>query len=114
MTNQPATCFYLLLEGHVSIRIHNMQGIFPLETVTAPSAMGWSWMVAPYKWHFDSVAVNETHCIQVHVRCLQNKIETDKVFGYEIYRRFVEVIVDRFIGSQVQMLDIYASPGQGS
>jgi len=112
MIKQSAECFYILLEGHVSIRIHNPQGITPLETVSAPAAMGWSWLIAPYKWHFDSVAVGETHCIQVHTPCVLGKIETDKAFGCEIYKRFIDVIVERLVGSQIQLLDIYAKPGQ--
>lgn len=112
VTNQTADCFYLLLEGHVSIRIHNPQCVIPLETVTAPAAMGWSWLIAPYKWHFDAVAVDETDCIQVHTPCVLGKIEADKEFGCEIYKRFIEVVVERLVGSQIQMLDIYARPGQ--
>lgn len=112
MTKQPAECFYLLLEGHVSIRIQNPQGIVPLETVSPPAAMGWSWLVAPYKWHFDAVAVDDTRCILVHTPAVLHKIESDKAFGCEIYKRFIDVVVERLIGTQIQMLDIYAKPGQ--
>lgn len=112
MAKQPAECFFLLLEGHVSIRIQNPQGIIPMETVSAPAAMGWSWLVAPYQWHFDSVAMDATRCILVHTPCVLGKMETDKEFGCEIYKRFIDVIVERLVGSQIQMLDIYAKPGQ--
>ena len=51
---------------------------------------------------------------QVHTPCILGKIEADRAFGCEIYKRFIEVVVERLVGSQIQMLDIYAKPGQGA
>lgn len=111
--NQPAQCFYLLLEGHISLRAHMpTQGALPIETIKAPAVLGWSWLVKPYKWHFDARALSNTHAIQVHTPCIIGKIENDKAFGFEMYRRFTEIIVDRLHASRLQMMDVYAKPEQ--
>jgi hypothetical protein len=49
----------------------------------------------------------------VHTPCILGKVEQDREFGYEIYKRFIEVVVDRLHGAQLQMMDIYAKPEQG-
>ena len=59
--SQSAQKFYIILEGHVSLRTNlPPQGVISVETVTATSALGWSWLVAPYKWHYDAVTLSET------------------------------------------------------
>lgn len=111
--NQPADCFYLLIKGLVSIRSNlAAQGTTTIETVVAPDAIGWAWLSPPYKSHFDVVAVKNTRAILVHTPCLVSKIETDHSFGFEMYKRFMEVVIDRLQGSRMQMMDIYAKPGQ--
>lgn len=112
--HHPAQCFYLLLSGYVSLNAHMAaQGVMQIETVMAPSALGWSWLVAPYRWHFDAQAMSDIKAVLVHTPCILGKVEQDREFGCEIYRRFIEVVVDRLHGAQLQMMDIYAKPEQG-
>lgn len=111
--NQPAQYFYLLLQGHVSLRTHiPPKGIIPVETLGPSAALGWSWLVAPYKWYFDAIAVDAAETILVHTPCILGKIENDKEFGFEMYQRFTEVIVNRLQGTRMQLMDIYAKPEQ--
>lgn len=111
--NQKADVFYLLLEGRVSLQVHlPAQGVLPIETVQAPAALGWSWLVAPYKWHYDVTALSGSQTILVHTPCILGKVAQDQVFGYEMYKRFIDVIVTRLHSSHLQMMDVYASPEQ--
>ena len=95
------------------MRMPMAQGAIPIETVGAPETLGWSWLVPPYKWHYDAVALEKTSTIMVHTPRILGKIAQDKVFGCDIYQRFIEVVVDRLHGAQMQMMDIYAKPDSG-
>jgi CRP/FNR family cyclic AMP-dependent transcriptional regulator len=111
--NQNAESFYLLQKGLVSLRTNmTAQGSVPIETILAPAVLGWSWLVAPYKYHFDAVAVKDVTSIVVHTPSLLPKFEEDKAFGYEMYKRFMEVVINRLQNVRVQMVDIYAKPEQ--
>lgn len=108
---QPADEFYLLLEGQ-AVLINQLPGrrVDHFETVNAPNVLGWSWLVAPHRWHFDVKAKTPLRSICVHTMCLHGKILSDSDFGCEIYRRFIEVIVDRLQASRLQAMDIYRKP----
>lgn len=108
---KPAEEFLLLLEGKVLL-LNNVPGkdITPLESIIAPNVIGWSWLVPPYRWHFDAKAQSPVSCLVVHSMCLKGKMDTDKEFGYEMYKRFFDVVVDRLQASRLQVLDVYAKP----
>jgi len=44
-------------------------------------------------------------------RCLRGKCEEDHELGYEFYRHFLPVVVDRLSAARMQMIDIYGHPG---
>lgn len=111
--NQPAQCFFLLRKGHVSLRTRvPSKGVLAIETLGPSAILGWSWLVAPYQWHFDAVAMDATETIQIHTPCILGKIENDKELGFEMYQRFIEVIVNRLQSTRLQLMDVYAKPEQ--
>lgn len=108
---QTADEFYLLLDGRVVLLNHVPgRGVDPLETLSAPSVLGWSWLMSPYRWHFDVKATEEVKAICVHAMCLRGKMQADPVFGCEMYSRFMTVIVDRLQAARLQGMDVYGKP----
>ena len=54
----PADTLYLLRRGRVAIEVHSPgAGPIVIETVGPGAVVGWSWLVPPYRWHFDARAV---------------------------------------------------------
>lgn len=108
---QPAEEFHMLLEGQV-VLLNQLPGriVNPFETLTAPNVLGWSWLVAPYRWHFDVKASTNVRSVCVYTQCLLGKMATDTGFGCQIYQRFIEVIVDRLQAARLQGMDIYKKP----
>lgn len=106
-----ASTLFLIRRGRVSIEVHAPgRGQIVVETVFAGSVVGWSWLIPPYRWHFDARAVEPVGAIAVDGACLRDKAETDPAFGYELMKRFAAVMVERLQAAQVRLLDLYGPP----
>lgn len=103
----PADAFYFIQEGSVSIELtvpnHPRSSV---QKVGAGDILGWSWVSPPYHWHFNARALKATKAISFDARCLRSKLEQDHELGYEMLKRFAEVIVQRLDATQVQLLKL--------
>ncbi|HEV2460023.1 MAG TPA: hypothetical protein VGS80_16825, partial [Ktedonobacterales bacterium] len=45
--------------------------------------------------------------------CLRAKCDADHELGYELMRRFAQVIVERLQATRLQLLDVYRDPVRG-
>ncbi len=80
-----ADTLYLLRRGQVAIEVHSPgKGPIVIETLRPGAAVGWSWLVPPYRWHFDARAVGAVGAIAVDGACLRQKAEADPVLGYAL------------------------------
>lgn len=105
---EPANHFYILRQGRVSIEIAAPgQGTIPLQTVGEGEILGWSWIVPPYRWHFDGRAVQLTRAIALDAVCLRDKCEADHDLGYDLLKRFSIVMSQRMSATRLQLLDLY-------
>lgn len=106
-----ADTFYLIREGKVVVDIFvpNL-GSVTIHTVEAGEVLGWSWLISPYRWHFDAQASEDTRAIALDGKCIRNKCEENKEMGYELMKRFTPIIVQRLQATQMQLLDVYNIP----
>ncbi|MGB7727110.1 MAG: cyclic nucleotide-binding domain-containing protein [Candidatus Acidiferrum sp.] len=107
LEGDPADVFYFLESGAVSIELtmpnHPRSSV---HKVGAGEILGWSWVSPPYHWHFNARALKETRAIAFDARCLRSKLEEDHELGYELLKRFAEVIVQRLDATQVRLLKV--------
>lgn len=103
-----ANHFYLLREGQVSLEIRLPErGGIRVDTLDADDILGWSWIIAPYVWHFDARAVGAVRALALDGACLRDKLERDHDLGYELLKRFAPLIEQRVTATRLQLLDIY-------
>jgi len=103
----PADAFYFIQEGSVSIELTMPnRPRSSVHTVKAGDILGWSWVSPPYHWHFNARALKPTKAIAFDARCLRSKLDDDHELGYELLKRFSEVIVQRLDATQVQLLKV--------
>ncbi len=109
-----AKTFYLIRSGRVALEIQaGERGQIRIQTVGPGEVLGWSWLISPYRWHFDAYAVEQVHAFAIDATCLRTKCETDHHFGYEMLRRFSEVLERRLEATRLQLLDVYGSAATG-
>jgi len=103
-----AKSFYLLREGRVSLEIQlSGNRATTIETLGPGDVIGWSWLVSPYRWHFDARATETTKVYQLDGVCLRDKCDGDHDLGYEIMKRVLHVVQERLERVRMQLLDVY-------
>ncbi|MGO9268740.1 MAG: cyclic nucleotide-binding domain-containing protein [Terriglobia bacterium] len=105
---QEANSFYLLRQGNVALDIYAPErGGITIQTLGAGEILGWSWLVPPYRWRFDARAVELTRAIALDGKCLRQKCENDCCLGYELLKRFAQVMVEHLNAARLQLLNVY-------
>lgn len=107
---KPAQTFYLVRHGRVMLETFVPgRGAVTIETIDDGEVIGWSWLFPPYRWHFDARALDRVRAVEFEAACLGDKIETDRVFGYELLRRFSPLMLERLQATRLQLLDVYGN-----
>ena len=103
-----ARVFFLIRSGRAALEIQaGEKGEIRIQTVGPGEVLGWSWLISPYVWHFDAVALEQVHAFSIDASCLRAKCEIDNHFGYEMLRRFSAVLERRLQATRLQLLDMY-------
>lgn len=106
--------FWIVRHGRVALEITVPgAGQVTVETIGPGSVVGWSWLVAPFRWCFDAVAQEPVRATVFDVGCLRFKMDADSRLGYQLLSRFVPVIVDRLQATRLRLLDLYGNPAAG-
>ena len=100
--------FYFVRQGKIVIETNSpVKGPIVIHTRQKDEVLGWSWLVPPYKWHFDARALELTRAIALDGKCLRGKCDEDHDLGYELMKRFTIVIAERLEATRLQLLDVY-------
>jgi CRP/FNR family transcriptional regulator, cyclic AMP receptor protein len=108
---QEANDFYLIRQGKVALEVHFPErGPISIQTLGEGDILGWSWLVPPHRWKHDARVVEMTRALALDGKCLRQKCESDYRLGYELLKRFSQIVVQRLESTQVQLLDVYGEP----
>jgi len=106
---EEANEFYLLRSGRVALELFAPQHKpIVVETLEDGDILGWSWLLPPYVWKFHAHAVEDTRAISLDGKCLRTKCEQNHDLGYEILKRFAQIMERRLEATRLQLLDVYA------
>ena len=104
-----ANFFYILTQGRVGVEVF-VPGRMPItiQSLTDGEVLGWSWFYPPYRWHFDARATALTRCFAFDGRCMRAKCDSDHDLGYELAKRFANVLYERLQATRMQLIDVYS------
>lgn len=91
----PANCFYLIQSGKIVIEAQSEKGPVPIQEITSGEALGWSWLLPPFSWHFQARAIEPTHAIVLDGAHLLVTAEQDTEFGYALMKRIAKILIQR-------------------
>jgi CRP-like cAMP-binding protein len=107
-----ANNFFVIREGKVAIEAFSpKRGALTIQTLIAGDVLGWSWLFPPYQAHFGARAIELTQAVCLDRKCLRNKCEQDHDLGYELMKRFSQVMIQRLQATRLQLLDLYGEDG---
>jgi CRP/FNR family transcriptional regulator, cyclic AMP receptor protein len=105
----PANTFYLIREGKVAVEVLAPQHKpIIISTLSVGEILGWSWLVPPFQWKFHARAVADVRAIALDGKCLRTKCEENHDLGYEVLKRFAQIVEQRLEATRLQLLDVYA------
>ena len=100
--------FYIIRTGKIVVEMFVPgKGPMAIQTLDDGDVLGWSWLFPPYKWHFDARALELSRLIALDGKCLRKKCEKDIGLGYELLKRFSQVMESRLSAMRLQLLDMY-------
>ena len=103
-----ANTFYVIRHGRVALETFvPARGPVTIETIDPGEVIGWSWLFAPYRWHFDARALGLVRATMFDAACLRAKCEQDPAFGYDLISRFTQVLIERLQWTRLRLLDMY-------
>jgi CRP/FNR family cyclic AMP-dependent transcriptional regulator len=105
---EAADHFYVIRGGQVALDVYSAgRGALTVQTLGQGDVLGWSWLFPPYRWEYDAKAIETVRAVSLDGRCLRQKCETDSALGYELMKRFADVLGRWLTASRVQLLDLY-------
>ena len=104
----PADRFFVILDGSVALEARE-PGCppTPIDSLGPGEVVGWSWLAAPYRWHFDARALSLVRATRFDGACLRGKAESDPKLGYDLMSRFAQVMIRRLQWTRLRLLDVY-------
>jgi CRP/FNR family transcriptional regulator, cyclic AMP receptor protein len=102
----PAKEWYLIGQGKVGIEtaLLGCEGI-RIETLGPGEVLGWSWILPPYELHYSARALEPTEVIALDGKGLVALFEKDHDLGYEMMKRFAQVIVHRLAATRARSME---------
>lgn len=105
---QHADRMFLIRYGKAALNVYTAnRGPLTIQTLEPGEVLGWSWMMPPFRWHFDVVAVEPTRAIALDGECMRRKCAQDPKLGYELMSRVAELVVERLNHTRQQLLQAY-------
>lgn len=90
-----ANKFYLIHKGKVALEYHTQERNVPVHTLGSGEVLGWSWLFAPFTWHFQARALEKTVAIELNGARLLVSSENDDKLGHQLMKRFAQILVQR-------------------
>lgn len=104
----PAVQFFVIREGRIALEFPCPNGgAVEIQTLDAGEVVGWSWLMPPFEWQFDIVAITPVRALELDGKCLRGKCDNDPRLGYELMKRFSLIMAERLSGTRLQLLDLY-------
>jgi CRP/FNR family transcriptional regulator, cyclic AMP receptor protein len=104
--------FYVVRNGRISIQIPAILGpALEIQTLGKDQVLGWSWLISPYKWNFQTKAEEDTELLEFDGTAIQARCEQDPRFGYELLKRFAVLMSVGLNAARQKMMEEWNPTG---
>lgn len=100
--------FYIIKQGKVDVEVPSLVGApLVLQSLTDGGVLGWSWLIPPYKWHFEARATQPSTLLTFDGMALRDHCDQDPSFGYDILKRFAKLMMQRLDAARIQAIEAF-------
>ncbi len=101
----PADRFFVILAGAIALETREPgRPATRVAVVGSGDVVGWSWLVPPYRWHFDVRAIEPVRAVAIEAEALRVTMSSDEHLASELLRRFTAVLIDRLQATRRRLL----------
>jgi CRP/FNR family cyclic AMP-dependent transcriptional regulator len=109
---EKADKFYVVLNGRISIEMPAIMGpTLEIQTLVNDQVLGWSWLILPYQWNFQTKAEEDTELLQFDGAAILARCEQEPKFGYEVLKKFAGLMSVRLNAARQKMMDEWNPDG---
>ena len=103
-----AEVFYAIRSGRVAVGSRPPSGSLKLvQTLHSGDVLGWSWLIPPYRWRFDAVAMEPVRAIELHAACVRSYLERHPQAGFDVAIGVAGVMAERLESARLRLMDLY-------
>jgi len=104
--------FYVIRAGSISIQMPSIMGpTLEVQKLGKDQVLGWSWLIPPYEWNFQTMAEEDTTLLMFDGAAILAKCELEPKFGYELLKRFAALMSVRLNAARQKMMDQWNPAG---
>ena len=106
LQGERADKFYVVRSGRISIQMPAIMGpTLEIQTVDEDQVLGWSWLISPYRWNFQTKAEEDSELLQFDGVAILARCEQEPKFGYELLKKFAGLMSVRLNAARQKMMD---------
>jgi CRP/FNR family transcriptional regulator, cyclic AMP receptor protein len=104
--------FYVVRNGRISIQMPAIMGpTLEIQTLDKDQVLGWSWLISPYKWNFQTKAEEDSELLQFDGAAILARCEQEPKFGYELLKKFAALMSVGLNAARQKMMDEWNPDG---
>jgi CRP-like cAMP-binding protein len=104
--------FYVIADGTVSVEVAAIEGpALELQELGPGAILGWSWLIAPYKWSFQARATTAANVVEFDGTAILAGCDDDATLGYELLKRFSALMSERLHFARRKMMEAWRPAG---
>ena len=104
--------FYVVRNGRISIQMPAIMGpTLEIQTLDKDQVLGWSWLISPYKWNFQTKAEEDSELLQFDGAAILARCEQEPKFGYELLKKFAVLMSVGLNAARQKMMDEWNPAG---
>lgn len=109
---EQADAFYLILTGRIKVEVAAITGLpLGLQELEPGAVLGWSWLIPPYRWHFQARADRPSEVLVFDGKEVRQRCEQDPAFGFALLKRFSTLMSERMEHARRTMMEAWTPAG---
>ena len=106
LQGEHADKFYVVRSGRISLQMPAIMGpTLEIQTMDEDQVLGWSWLISPYKWNFQTKAEDDSELLQFDGAAILARCEQDPKLGFELVKKFAALMSMGLNAARLKMMD---------